>query len=66
MKKSSFEGNTHHEAIRMKLKDYRHIEEPLVGSFIQQPSTVPGVGVSGRLRSRAMAATRCLAVPMAA
>lgn len=30
-----FEGNTHREAIRMKLKDYRHIEEPLVGSFIQ-------------------------------
>jgi Ala-tRNA(Pro) deacylase len=28
-----FEGNTHHEAIRMKLKDYRHIEEPLVGRF---------------------------------
>jgi len=30
-----FEGNTHHEAIRMKLTDYRHIEEPLVGSFAQ-------------------------------
>ncbi|MHB0958100.1 MAG: aminoacyl-tRNA deacylase [Pirellulaceae bacterium] len=30
-----FEGNTHHEAIRMKLADYRHIEEPLVGSFAQ-------------------------------
>jgi Ala-tRNA(Pro) deacylase len=29
-----FEGNTHHEAIRMKLSDYRHIEEPLVGSFV--------------------------------
>jgi Ala-tRNA(Pro) deacylase len=28
-----FEGNTHHEAVRMKLKDYRHLEEPLVGSF---------------------------------
>ena len=28
-----FEGNTHHEAIRMKLQDFRHIEEPLVGSF---------------------------------
>jgi Ala-tRNA(Pro) deacylase len=31
----TFEGNTHHEAICMKLKDYRHIEEPLVGSFAQ-------------------------------
>ena len=30
-----FEGNSHHEAIRMKLKDYRHIEQPLVGSFAQ-------------------------------
>jgi Ala-tRNA(Pro) deacylase len=29
----TFEGNTHHEAIRMKLKDYRRIEEPLTGSF---------------------------------
>ena len=28
-----FEGNTHHEAIRMKLQDFRHIEEPLVGRF---------------------------------
>jgi Ala-tRNA(Pro) deacylase len=25
-----FEGNTHHEAIRMKLADYREIEQPLV------------------------------------
>lgn len=30
-----FEGNTHHEAIRMKLDDYREIEGPLVGSFVQ-------------------------------
>jgi Ala-tRNA(Pro) deacylase len=29
-----FEGNTHHEAIRMKLDDYREIEGPVVGSFV--------------------------------
>jgi Ala-tRNA(Pro) deacylase len=28
-----FQGNTHHDAIRMKLSDFRHIEDPLVGSF---------------------------------
>ncbi len=28
-----FEGSTHHEAVRMKLGDYRHLEEPLVGAF---------------------------------
>ena len=28
-----FEGNTHEEAIRMKFEDFRHIEEPLIGSF---------------------------------
>lgn len=28
-----FEGNTHHESIRMKLDDFRRLEEPLVGSF---------------------------------
>ena len=28
-----FEGNTHHEAIRMKVEDFREIEQPLVGSF---------------------------------
>jgi Ala-tRNA(Pro) deacylase len=31
-----FEGNTHHEAIRMKFADFRRIEEPLVVSFAQQ------------------------------
>ena len=28
-----FEGNTHHEAIRMKFGDLRRVEEPLIGSF---------------------------------
>lgn len=28
-----FEGNTHHEAVRMRFEDYREIEKPLVGSF---------------------------------
>ena len=32
-----FEGNTHHEAIRMKFADFRRIEQPLVFSFAQQP-----------------------------
>lgn len=25
-----FEGNTHHEAIRMKFRDFQHIEEPTI------------------------------------
>jgi Ala-tRNA(Pro) deacylase len=28
-----FEGNTHHEAIRMKFADFRKIESPLIASF---------------------------------
>lgn len=28
-----FEGNSHHEAIRMLFADFRRIEQPLVGSF---------------------------------
>ena len=28
-----FEGNTHHEAIRMKFRDYQHVEEPTIASF---------------------------------
>ncbi len=28
-----FEGNTHHEAIRMKFADFRRIEQPLVASL---------------------------------
>ena len=28
-----FEGDTHHESIRMKYADFARIEEPLVGSF---------------------------------
>jgi len=28
-----FEGDTHHEAIRMKFEDFRRIEQPLVLSF---------------------------------
>jgi Ala-tRNA(Pro) deacylase len=30
-----FEGNTHHEAIRMKFEDFRKIEQPLTGSFVK-------------------------------
>ena len=33
-----FEGNTHHEAIRMKYDDYRRLEKPLVASFAVVPS----------------------------
>lgn len=29
-----FEGNSHHEAIRMKLEDFRQLEEPLVGHLL--------------------------------
>jgi Ala-tRNA(Pro) deacylase len=28
-----FEGNTHHETIRMKVADFRKLENPLVGCF---------------------------------
>lgn len=28
-----FEGNTHHEAIRMMLDDFRRIEQPQIASF---------------------------------
>jgi Ala-tRNA(Pro) deacylase len=28
-----FEGNTHHESIRMKFQDFRQIEQPVVGHF---------------------------------
>jgi Ala-tRNA(Pro) deacylase len=28
-----FEGNTHHEAIRMKFQDFRELEQPQVGDF---------------------------------
>lgn len=28
-----FEGNNHHEAIRMEFADFREIEEPVIGSF---------------------------------
>lgn len=30
-----FEGNTHHESIRMLFQDYRQIEQPVVGHFTQ-------------------------------
>lgn len=33
-----FEGNTHHEAIRMKFEDFRRIEERLVASFEAEPT----------------------------
>ena len=32
----TFEGNTHHEAIRMKADDFREIEQPLTGSIVRQ------------------------------
>jgi Ala-tRNA(Pro) deacylase len=28
-----FEGNTHHEAIRMKFEDFRRLEEPMLANF---------------------------------
>ncbi|MCA9260023.1 MAG: YbaK/EbsC family protein [Planctomycetales bacterium] len=28
-----FEGNTHHEAIRMRMDDYRRMEQPRIGNF---------------------------------
>ncbi len=28
-----FEGNTHHESIRMQFEDFRHIETPIIGHF---------------------------------
>jgi Ala-tRNA(Pro) deacylase len=31
-----FEGNNHHEAIRMRYEDFHHIEEPLVARFAVQ------------------------------
>jgi Ala-tRNA(Pro) deacylase len=31
-----FEGNSHHEAIRMRYEDYRAIEQPLVARFALQ------------------------------
>ncbi|MBI2477891.1 MAG: YbaK/EbsC family protein [Planctomycetia bacterium] len=31
-----FEGNSHHEAIRMRYEDYRDIEQPLVAEFAVQ------------------------------
>lgn len=32
-----FEGNNHHEAIRMRYEDFHRIEEPLVARFAVQP-----------------------------
>ena len=32
-----FEGNNHHEAIRMQYDDFHRIEEPLVAKFAVQP-----------------------------
>lgn len=29
-----FEGNTHHEAIRMDFEDFRQIEQPLIGNIV--------------------------------
>lgn len=33
-----FEGNNHHEAIRMRYDDFHRIEEPLIANFAVQPS----------------------------
>lgn len=33
-----FEGNTHHEAIRMKFQDFRELEQPQVGDFTKRES----------------------------
>jgi hypothetical protein len=30
-----FEGNTHHEAFRIRFKDFMRLEEPLVLAFAQ-------------------------------
>ena len=35
-----FEGNTHHDAIRMKFDDYRRLENPVVASFAVEKSTL--------------------------
>jgi Ala-tRNA(Pro) deacylase len=35
-KKIVFEGNTHHEAIRMDFEDFHQIEQPLIGSFVRE------------------------------
>ena len=32
-----FESNTHHESVRMLLRDFRFIEQPIVGHFTQLP-----------------------------
>lgn len=32
-----FEGNNHHEAIRMRYEDFQRLEEPLVARFAVQP-----------------------------
>lgn len=32
-----FEGNNHHEAIRMRYEDFQRIEEPLIAQFAVQP-----------------------------
>jgi Ala-tRNA(Pro) deacylase len=32
-----FEGNTHHETIRMKVEDFRRLENPLVACFARPP-----------------------------
>lgn len=32
-----FEGNNHHEAIRMRFEDFQHVEEPLIAQFAVQP-----------------------------
>jgi len=33
-----FEGNSHHEAIRMRYADFQRLEQPLVASFAAQPA----------------------------
>jgi len=38
-----FEGDSHHESIRMKFADFRRVEQPLMGSFAReaQPTVAP-------------------------
>ena len=32
-----FEGDSHHESIRMRFEDYRRLEQPIVASFAVEP-----------------------------
>jgi Ala-tRNA(Pro) deacylase len=34
-----FEGNTHHEAIRMRFEDFQQLENPLIAPFAESPAS---------------------------